>query len=384
MLPLVLSACLAILPAELRDGGTAPDGHRGLGGTPLPQLLELMRSRKGEGAAFVEELRSLPAHVRRQLGDLTAHYAAWSAFDLLSTGSKPDVGALHRTYLVLEREPLIPLVRADRRARLFARMFTDLRFRLRARAGQAALEEALELERALAVLRGAAEGFVVLVEPEAAQVAARADLAASKLRALRHDLAVLRPGEAPGEGDAAAAGALLALVSLPEAERREQLAQRAEALSEMAERMGGALFSVRLAPALARLETARADARDRAAQLLREARVYLPDTPEGEEAPPELRKMRRHERIRAAMHRAREGLALDPLDAELAWIAARSADFLHGSIESRPLYDRFLVLRGVRHYDHTTLAKRKLDERETEALSAVQRPLEALPVPEGG
>jgi hypothetical protein len=91
--------------------------------------------------------------------------------------------------------------------------------------------------------------------------------------------------------------------------------------------------------------------------------------------------MRKSERVRWAGFRARDGLASDPLDDVLAFVAAHAADFQWGSLESVPLYDRFLVLRGIRHYDHRTLAGRRLDAWEDEALLAVQRPYDPPPRP---
>ena len=80
-------------------------------------------------------------------------------------------------------------------------------------------------------------------------------------------------------------------------------------------------------------------------------------------------------RCRWAHFKAREGLAIDPLDEDLTWVAAHAIEFLVGPIESRSLFDRFLALRGLRAHDYRTLKGRDLDGREEEALEVVQRPL---------
>ena len=53
--------------------------------------------------------------------------------------------------------------------------------------------------------------------------------------------------------------------------------------------------------------------------------------------------------------------------------AAQGLDFLWGAIESRPYYDRYLALRGIRLHDHRTMKDRKLTPREETALFVVQR-----------
>ena len=114
--------------------------------------------------------------------------------------------------------------------------------------------------------------------------------------------------------------------------------------------------------------------RARAAPLLAEALVYLPDSESGAAAPPEISAMRTSERLRWAERRALEGLTFDPLDPELAFVAAHGADFVWGDIQSRPLYDRYLALRGIRAHDDQTIRGRELTPRELEALVVVQRP----------
>jgi hypothetical protein len=113
--------------------------------------------------------------------------------------------------------------------------------------------------------------------------------------------------------------------------------------------------------------------------LREEASQWLPEGEPGRRAPPDVQALAKHERMRGAGYRAIRGASVDPLDDELAWIAAHASDFLYGLLESRPWYDRFLALRGIRAHDHRTHAGRRLDARESEALEAVQRMLVPRP-----
>ena len=155
--------------------------------------------------------------------------------------------------------------------------------------------------------------------------------------------------------------------------------------TERLELMLGTLFTRRFAAApqvRAQLDW-RQRMRARAAPLLAEARVYLPESDSRAAAPPEIAAMRHSDRLRWAERRALEGLAFDPLDRELAFIAAHGGDFVWGDIQSRPLYDRFLALSGIRAHDDRTIRGRELTPRELEALVVVQRPFAPGESPKG-
>jgi len=146
--------------------------------------------------------------------------------------------------------------------------------------------------------------------------------------------------------------------------------------------MRAALFTARLEPRIAPLLEWRERLLAAAAAKRDEALALLPDTSQGRAAPADVQALGRSKRMQWALMRAREGLLHDPLDEELVFAAAHTADFLWGLIESRPLYDRYLALRGIRAHDDRTVRARALEPRELEALEAVQR--QYIPRVQGG
>jgi hypothetical protein len=222
----------------------------------------------------------------------------------------------------------------------------------------------------------------VLSQTELQNVITRVDLSASYLRAIQKDLEVLRPK--PDEAsDPAVVTALVAAASARDETLRHAAFDAIAGLEEeRLERMLGALFTGRFADSPeARVQVDwRERMRGQAIPLREEALTYLPGTPEAEAAPPDVAErmaaMSKGDRLRWAERRAVEGLAYDPLDEDLVFVAAHCADYLWGDIQSRALYDRFLALRGIRSHDDDTMRDRELSERELEALAVVQRPFQ--------
>jgi len=360
----------------------APDGMRGLGEeTSLAELLRVVRAGEEEDQRFLASLASLEADVRLLLASSRERYRVHGYFELVGPLAEPALAELHAAFLAAEARPLEVLAAGedDPRALAYARMFVDARFRARVSLSVGWEDDARELRKGLAVLRATTDGFVQLEQREAHAIARRVDLAASLLRARRNDLQALRSPERDLEGgrvDEVAVKALFARAQAPRAEERKLAMVRAQTEAILLEqRMSRSLFTTRLASEARASIDERARVLAQAAPLRVEALRALPDSPEGRDAADPLRRLGPTERMRWAQFKAREGLALDPLDEDLAWAAAHSADFLFGPIESRPLYDRFLALRGLRAHDHRTLRGRDLDVREEEALEAVQRPL---------
>ena len=93
-----------------------------------------------------------------------------------------------------------------------------------------------------------------------------------------------------------------------------------------------------------------------------EALAYLPDEPEGQAAPADVQELSKSDRMRHAQFSGLRGLVFDPLDEDLTWAVAMGLDFVWGVIESRPYFDRFLALRGIRSHDHRTIRDRTLTE----------------------
>ncbi len=375
----VLSLVGLALGAVAQEG-RAPDGQPGLGDRfELSHLLDLVRATKDEERAWLGTLDALGGEVGLLFATAAEEYRARGYLALLEPDAKADLASLHSAWRDAAADPEPILARGGPRARALAGMLLDPRFRVRERLHEDFELERRELTAGLAVLRGAATSFVTVTLDEARAIAQRIDVSASRLRAMRSDLMALRGSATAQHEPLAKDPAVTALLAVARTEdaaaRRSALGERLDLAAQRMELMHSALFSARLQPAIeAHLEWRRR-LLDEAAARRAEARIYMPGTPESEEAPPEIQQLRKHERIRWAGYSARAGLAADPLDEELAFVAARAADYQWGSLESRALYDRFLFLRSIHHFDHRTLKDRRLDEWETEALDAVQRPL---------
>jgi hypothetical protein len=373
-------ALLGLTLSARGQEGRAPDGQPGFGDRlELPGLLDLVRASREEERAWLGTLDALGSEVGLLLAAASEEYRSRGYFALLDAGSSADLAALHAAWREASADPAPILRQGGHRSRALAGMLLDPRFRARAQ-----LHEDFELERSevadgLSVFRGAATSFVTLTLDEARAIARRVDASAARLRAMRSDLMALRSSATIPHSARVSDPAVAELLSAAWAEdptaHADALAPLLEQAALRAERMRSALFTERLLPALeahiAWRQRLLAEANARRAEAL----MYLPGTPESEDAATQVQQLKKHERIRWAGYSARAGLSADPLDATLAFVAARAADYQWGSLESRALYDRFLFLRGIRHYDHRTLKNRKLDEWEAEALDAVQRPM---------
>jgi hypothetical protein len=365
----------------------APDGQPGLGDeASLRELIESVRTTRDEGRQFVGQLLGLANEVRLLEIAAAEGYRAAGYFELVAPDASAEAiaEALHET----QADPVRWLKGGGKRERILAAALLDARLRARLELAKGVELDASEVSRGLAVLRGADEGFVQLTVEEAQGIARRIDLAASRLRARRSDFLALRGRLGPRARQPAEARespevvALLAAAADPDPARaRAALTPLLESAQQRVELMWSALSFARLAQVSAETLAWRERSLAEAARLRGEALTYLPESEQGRSAPMEIASMRKHERVRYSGFRARDGLAQDPLDDVLAYLAGHAADFQWGSIESRPLFDRFLVLRGIRHYDSRTLQERKLDAWEQEALIVVQRAFEQPPRP---
>jgi len=373
--------------AQKGERPLAPDGQPGLGDeSSLRELIEAVRSNHDEGRQFVGQLLGLANEVRLLETAAAESYRAAGYFDLVASGASENADAIGDALHAAQVDPVRSLKGAGERQRTLAVALLDTRLRARLELAKGVDLDANEVTHGLAVLRGADEGFVQLTEPEAQGIARRVDLAASRLRARRSDLLALRGRSGPSTRQASEARespeviALLASAADPDAaSARAALTPLLEAAQHRVDQMWSALSFARLAQATSETLAWRERSLTQAARLRGEALTYLPESEEGRAAPMEIASMRKHERVRYSGFRARDGLALDPLDDVLAYLAGHAADFQWGSLESRPLFDRFLVLRGIRHYDSRTLQDRKLDAWEEEALIVVQRAFEQPP-----
>jgi hypothetical protein len=387
MLP-IASLLLAALTAV--QGGndstrTAPDGHPGLGAqTPLSELLSFVRSGKDDDRAFFSSLRALSSEVRVLAATTGERYRKQGYCAVVDAKQEATIDALYAAFAAIDADPFPHLLGDAAVARTIARMLLDTRLRARKTVLEGWDFEMHELDSGLAVLQGATDGFVELNQAEASNIAARIDLSASLLRAMRNDLTVLKPGDADPQADRATDEAvehLIAVATASEGEgvRRAAVVHVVEDARALAARMESSLFTPRLVAKLSEQLDWRARLFDECKPLREEVMLWLPDTEQGRAAPPDIAKLARFERMRHVAWKGRVALSFDPLDEDCVFATAHALDFQNGLIESRPFYDRFLALRHIRAHDDRTIHGRELDAREREALDAVQR--SPLPAP---
>lgn len=363
------------LPAAGDDLPLAPDGRRGLGGkTPLSELLKLFRTPDEEEENSFAELEQLEQDVRVLEAQVVALYRSRDFFTILEGEPEETLPALHDAYRRAAEDLEAMVFRRDATAEAFARMHLDPRFRVRMGLLQSWEQEAREVRRGLAVLRAASDGFVALSEPETENVATRVDLSAALLRALRKDLEALR--ELPGGDSGPSAEEVAAWFDIRTVENpAERLRRLEESKFEQARRasqMRQFLFGTQLEERVADLQSWRERAWAKAQALRAEARFALPEDDEEKDLSRELERLTKTERRRLARAKALEGLSYDPLDDELAYLAAVTSRIVHGTVEALSHYDRFLSLRGIRYHDDRTYRRRELTWEEADALLFVQ------------
>ncbi len=356
----------------------APDGRPGFGREPvLGEILRLFRTPDEAEQAFLDELAELERSVAILVDSTKGAYRSRGYFDLIDGAAQPTLGALHDAFRRALLHPDEAIERDDAAARAFARMHLDTRFRVRMGLLEGWEHEAEQLRDGVAVLAAAADGFVVLSPDETENVALRVDLAASILRALYKDLEALR--EQPGWP--AQAGptdeAVRALLDLrrvqPAQERTARLSASMIERGRLAAQMHRVLFSARLDAEVGELVAWRVaqDARARAAYA--DAWLTWPDREGADEVTSDVRRLSRTDRRQSARDKALAGLAYDPLDAELAYLAGVTSRIVHGSLEAASHYDRYLTLHGIRYADERTYRRRDLTWEQKDALLFVQQ-----------
>lgn len=376
--------------ARAVEWGRAPDGEKGFGlERSMRDLERLLRSSAEEDRGHVAALYRLEQDIRVLLAMATDRYEELGYFGLLDVAQREEERQTRAG-----EEWLTPLERLDaafreRSARagvelrdggptaeLFAKLLVDSRFRTRALVIEGLEFEMLDLRAGMAVLQAHLDGFANLRDDEAATIARRVDLAASRLRAAKLDLEALREERK----DATAMEAwgkdleiLLALVRSNDPDRIDrELPTVLERLDQREASMAAALFTTRLDAKLGGEIDRRALAISTAADLLSKIRPYFPGTPESEKADPEIKSLSKSRRYAYVSRAVVEALNYDPLNEELNWFGGESSDYLWGAMESRRWFDRFLALRGIRVHDHRTFKDRTLTREEKRAIDAVQ------------
>lgn len=376
--PVALCAILLALGAPARaqeEGPLAPDGRRGFGAeTSLSDLLRQFRTPDEAEELLQTELRDAARDVAVLVSVTEGFYRERGYFELLDPLEDPTLATLHAEFRRYAVDPTSIASRGDRAAETFARMYLDTRFRVRLDLLDGWEEEVADVRGGLAVLRAAAHGFVNLGEDEAHNVARRIDLAGAVLRSMRNDLASLRePMEtAPSTGvGPEEVSEFLGLFDIGDrAERERRIAAAVAHVEENEALMKAVLFTTRLRESAAADFARRIENGARARSLLEQARVAMPGW--GGEAPRDVARLSKTKRRRLAREKAVLGLAFDPLDDELAWIAAESSYLVYGELEAVSHFDRFLALHGIVHNDDRTFLSSELTDRERSALSYVQ------------
>ncbi len=362
------------------EWGVAPDGQRGFGtARKLRDLERLLRSTDRDDKATLAALRALPGEVDALAASAAEHARFHKYTQLLERDDPQTLEQLGVAFRAAQANVEARLARGNTSA-VLGRMLVDLRFRVRARAAQGLALEVRELSSALGLFGAQVDGYANLNDREVDLVARRADLAASRLRAIKLDLTALRVDAATEQSDIDSAGdrerLQSALALADRAQRGAELVRVLTALEQREERAAAVLFTVHLEPKVQALVRARAQAKDRASAAIAIVRAAMPDTPEGRKAPPDVRELSKASRYTLAARAGAEALAVDPLSDELCYLVAVSTDFQWGIRDSRQWFDRYLALRGIRANDHRTYKDRQLTADERRALEALQSPVE--------
>lgn len=358
------------------DYPRARDGRRGLGQPEeLSELLALFRQPSAEDRAFLSSLTELEGRLNVLISITEGLYRDREFFDLLPRRADRTLGALHRLHADVVREPGAALDKVGRKGPLWARLMLDPRVWMRIEVLQGWERDVRDVRLGLAVLRGVTDGWVRLDDVTARTIAERIDLSAALLRARILDLSALH--EVSRGGSEVAPEDLdrfLSFIALrDEKERNHMLAVELESVGRRVATMRSVLFTHRLELLAAEELHRRAECEKHVERLREEVRVWQPQTPEGKQAPPEIRRIKKTARRREAYRRALQGLRNDPLDAELAYAAGTMAEFVAGTYESLSYFDRFLALSGIRVHDDRNWRKRKLTDEETHAVFQIQQ-----------
>ncbi len=362
------------------EWGVAPDGQPGFGsGRKLRDLERLLRSSDPGDRATLAGLRALPGKVEALAREAADQARVNKYTQILEQDAPPTLEAMGAALRAAATNAEARLERGNA-SEVLARMLVDVRFRARARAAAGLALELRELNAALGLLSAHLDGVPNLSDRDADLVARRADLAASRLRAIQLDLTALRPDPATDRADIDASGdreRLKAALALGDrAQRSAEIAALLATLDDRESRAVMVLFTTLLEPKVEALVRARARAIERAAGSVLNVRATMPDTPEGKKAPPDLRELSKASRYGLAARAGMEAIAVDPLNDTLHYLVAQSVDFQWGIRESAQWFDRYLALRGIRPSDHRTYKDRRLTVEERAALEAMQMPAE--------
>ena len=370
-------ACVLVLvwlPTQAAEYPTGPalDGAPGFGRSPTLKALEaIYRRPEPSDRRFLAGLRDTIVDVDGYLARTEARARRAGLMRLLPLGMD-SLPVLLRHVQRIKGDPYAAGLDAEQ-ALALVRCVSDWRLLAQASLIEARQEEGRELIQALDLLHGHTHGLVGLLPgEELALVTGRADLAAARLRAILADLRSLSQPlhQAPAPLSSDQLRAASGLFSRSGSSRRSY--------SKLVSAAAGRLARWSADSALTRFD------RDAAGPLgiRRRGRFagdlalismyeYLPIFDSRRPLPESHAHLSAIERARLGVEEGTRALWLDPLNGQLNYSLALATDFASGPKAAEHLYDRFLVLAGIRYYDHRTFQYRTLDPFEEYALGRI-------------
>lgn len=354
----------------------APDGRPSLAWRGGAQELGrvLVRPRTAEEKQLAAELLGLEAAVKLRLSLATRELRPRGCMALIEDAERGSFLQVAVRFEELSERASTELAVGDERARGLGVCLLDPAFGVRLKAIKGIAEELLEVRSGLAILVATQVGYASLRDDEALGIARRVDRSAALLRSMMLDMDLLGASDYAGQPVSSAA-----VDALTEAARQRGQEERQRSLSALLDpaqaviqRMAGSLRGVRLRSGLAGELELRKAARARALLHSEELDRIVPGRLPVEDVPAEILAMSKQDRYGVALRHAEEGLAEDPFSPELTFYMALSTDWLADRVRSRPWFDRYLALKGVRAHDHRTYQGKELSPDVQIALDAVQ------------
>lgn len=365
----------ALAPAQ-DELPRAPDGRPALGGRGGAHQLGrvLVRPGTSEERQLVGDLYGLEAAVGLRLSLAGRKLRERGCMELVADAATGTLVEQIGRFNVLLPRVSTELAVGDERARALGVWLLDSAFGVRHAVLEGMDRELHAVRSGLAILQASQVGFVMLSDEDAVGIARRIDRSAALLRTMISDLDLLEASAFAGEPiQGFAVDALIAAARTPDlGERERSLYALLEPPRAQSLRMAGSLSGTRLRVALSAELAVRAAAVERAAGRVEELDRLVPGRVAEELVPDEVRAMSKQDRHALALRHAMEGLAEDPFSPELTFYAALATDWTSGATLSRPWFDRFLALRGIRAHEHRTYQGRTLEPDEQTALEQVQ------------
>jgi hypothetical protein len=362
--PVVLAA-LCAAPQEVE----APDGHRGFGPTPdHTQLHQLLRNPRDEDETFMRGLRALPSDVELLARLANKGYENRGYYALLPVLEPARPEALYEEWARRVDDPfVVALPRAQ--ALALARMAVDDRFHARYEVHRQLEVDLHDFRQGMELLEGSAFGAAALnLGSELNNVTRLVDLTAALLRARRLDLEALSASLAPAP-DEEPVRTLARALQLADHNLEQVWNDTVERTRRRTARMSMDLFTVKLRAQLAKELGVRANGKAAALEILAELHSIAPFTEKGEApADPAIERLSDMDRHSLCIVTAEQGIAQDPLLADLYYFVAEGENFAHGSRYARSYYARYLRLRGINIANPNSINDRYLTAWEDRAV----------------